>query len=296
MQCFVEIDLVQAEWVATAYIANDPRMIDVVSKKVDPHLRTGSLISGAPESFVKHENTLVGHLTDPGDIALARRALPPEWDGIKVADFFLPRNMSVRQAGKKSNHGLNYGEQYKTFALTNEMDEGDAKHIVELYRKVAYPGLSIWYKLVELELRKNGRRLTNCFGQSRRFLERWGPDLLNAAYAFKPQSTIANVTNFGWRDTYYDRHESMRRVAIAAQVHDSVKTHNEYNSYDNLHTQVSRCVYHMTTICEYNGHQFIIDPEVKVGYNWGHMITVHDVTPDGLEKALEGIRADALPS
>ena len=287
MQCFVEIDLVQAEWVATAYIANDARMIDVVRSGVDPHLRTGSLISGAPESFVKFENELVGHLTDPVAIIEARRAIPELWEDVRTAAFFMPRNMSIRQIGKKSNHGLNYGMEYRRFALETELPENEAKHIVDIYRKVAYPGLAVWYKTLEMELRHYNRRLTNCFGQSRRFLDRWGPDLLLAAYAFKPQSTVANVTNFGWRGIYNDRDMSMHRVNVAGQVHDSTKTNHEFDTYDELHTQVSRCVDHMTTICEYNYNQFIIATEVKIGINWGHMETVSKLTPEGLEEALE---------
>jgi len=265
--CFIETDLAQAEWVVTAYASGDPRMIDVVKNKRDPHKRTGSLISGAPESFVEFENKLVGHLTDPVDLkAIRQKNLPKMWEDLSVSEFFIPHNMSIRQAGKKGNHGLNYGLEYKNFALTNGMIEADAQHIVRIYRDLAYPGIKMWYTETQNTLRSNNRQLTNCFGQSMKFMDKWDIKLFMAAYSFVPQSTVGNVTNRGMRAIY---HYSDKRVDLAAQVHDSVLTHHKFDSWDELAAQVVFCDTAMTQTCEYREEEFVIDRDIKLGVNWG---------------------------
>lgn len=265
--CFIETDLRQAEWIVTAYCCGDIRMIDVAKTGVDPHLRTGSMISGAPEAFVIFEDGLVGHLTDPVELrALRGKHLPSHFKGISIKEFFLPHNMSVRQAGKKSNHGLNYGMEYRRFALETGMQEPDASHIVRIYRDIAYPGLKGWYIEIQDQLRKNNRQLTNCFGQSRKFMDKWSIDLFMAAYAFIPQSTVGNITNRGMRAIY---HYSDKKVDLAAQVHDSILTHHAFESWDELALQVLFCDTAMTQTCSYREEEFVINRDVKLGVNWG---------------------------
>lgn len=290
-QCFVEIDLVHAEWVVTAFLANDQNMLNVVYSGVDPHVRTGALISGTSEEVVILEHEAVGHLADPVEIDKIRRAISLGGVPItKMAGIFLPRSMSIRQCGKKSNHGLDYGMQYGKFALINEIEEAESKRIVSLYRDKAYPGLKQYYLIIEEELRKNGRRLTNCFGQSRRFLDEWGQDLLNAAYAFKPQSTVANITNNGWQAIYGDKR--LRRVDPVAQVHDSCLTCNKFDNFPELAEQILVSEEHLATPFSYNGYTFTLKREVKVGFSWGELCMI-PVRLDlaglaaGLEKALE---------
>jgi len=289
---FIEIDLVQAEWIVTAFLAADQRMLDVVKSGRDPHLRTGSLISGAPEEFVKLEDDLVGHLKDPSDIAKARKGLPKEWDGIKVINFFKPRVMSIRQAGKKANHGLNYGMGYRRFALENEMEENESKRICMVYRDIAYPGLNRYYDVIEDELRRNNRTLTNCFGQTIQFMDRWGPELLMAAYAFKPQSTVGNIANFALKDIYINGGENIIPVA---QVHDSILNEHTWDSFGELWYQISRVRQCMSVPFEYNSMEHTLKTEVKIGINWGDdgMISLGsgEVGKDDLESAWETLCA-----
>ena len=268
MRCLVEIDEAQAEWVVTAFLSRDDGMLKVIREKLNPHAHTGALISGAPKSFIAAEKELVGHASDPTVIASLRRELPSTWEGLRVADFFLPRTMSIYQAGKKSNHGLNYNMQYKRFALENEMPETDASRIVSLYRDVAYPGLKRYYREVEAELTENNRVLRNCFGQTLKLLDRWGPDLLDAAYAFKPQSTVGNITKWGWRYVYEDT-TRLRRVEPGPNVHDSIVTQNDFDSVDELGEQINLCSDYLATPFTYHGVSHIIPREVKVGLNWG---------------------------
>src|SRR3990167_8315032 len=131
MNIFCEFDLAGAEGVIIAYLTGDSNMLDVVNSGRSPHVVTGSLMSGLSEELVSAENKIIGNKTDEDEIRLLRQEHMPQ---IFQQAGFLPRTMSVRQAGKKSNHGLNYNMKYKRYALENEIDETEAKKAVDLYR------------------------------------------------------------------------------------------------------------------------------------------------------------------
>lgn len=287
--CFIETDLKQAEWIVTAYCCGDVRMIDVVKNERDAHLRTGSMISGAPENFVRFEDDLIGHLTDPAELReIRRKNLPAQYENLSVKEFFLPHNMSIRQAGKKSNHGLNYGMEYKRFALETGMVEADAQHIVKIYRDLAYPGIKGWYTELQHQLRDGNRQLTNCFGQSRKFMAKWDIELFMAAYAFIPQSTVGNITNRGMRGIY---HYSNKDVNLAAQVHDSILTHHRFESWEGLANQVLFCDKAMTQACTYRDVEFTLKRDIKLGVNWGgeimQEVNIQDNVAENLRLAYE---------
>lgn len=283
--CFVELDLRQAEWVTTAFISGDLNMLDAVASGDDIHVRTGILISGAPRAIVEEEHKLVGHLTDESDIVAARASLSnlePTW--------IFPRTMSVRQMGKKSNHGFNYGMYADKFALINEVSEAEGARVWSAYH-AAYPGLKQWYSRIDYELRTNGRRLTNCFGQSRRFMGEWNRDLLMAAYAFKPQSSVANVALKGWQLIHHDP-DLHDKVAVAAQVHDSVLTTNHFETEEELWAQIDRERDHMQDMpLEYDGRIFTLGVDVKIGVSWGGDCMIEVKGYADIAGALEASRA-----
>ena len=267
-----EFDLAGAEWVVTAYLARDKNMIGVIESGKSPHIVTGALISGAPEEFVEKENKVVGSNTDPTTIASLRR----EMDIPK--GIFMPRSMSIRQAGKKSNHGLNYGMKYRRFALENELPETDAEPIVELYSTVAYPGLQDYWRETREEMRAGNRVLENCFGRRVKLLDEWGPELWMAAYSFKPQSTVVDVCLEAMCEIYEDESIEMLMYDLGAQVHDSLMgqlpvpvTDEECDKIGQIILKKKR---YMTKELEYHGRKFTLGTDLKIGLNWGQMSSI----------------------
>jgi hypothetical protein len=276
MECpkklFIECDLVQAEWVVTAYLAQDANMLRIIENKLDPHLTTAVMITGAPIEFLKLEDKCVGKQNDPDEIEYIRReTVIPQWTGKPLGVMFLPRIMSARQLGKKCNHGLNYNMQYRRFSLETELAENEAKICVNRYHD-AYRGLKRYYRMVEEELRSHSRILTNCFGYKRQFIGNWDNDLLDASYAFKPQSTVGRVGNLGLRGIYYDT--SLKRVDPILNAHDSILNQAWPRSWEELAHMTLRIDAHMTTDLEYNGVTFTLRREFKIGPNWEHMSEV----------------------
>jgi DNA polymerase family A len=269
----LEFDLAGAEWVVVAYLSQDENMLGVVKSGKSPHIVTGALISGAPEAFVLAEHELVGSHTDPNTLEQLRR-------NIKIPEgIFLPRVMSIRQAGKKSNHGLNYNMRYRRFALENEMLEEDAKPIVQLYSTKAYPGLQNYWGDIRRELKDQRRTLTNCFGRKVHLRDEWGETLFNQAYSFKPQSTVVDSVNRAMRLAFKDDSRPFRKMFLGAQVHDSLQVQapvpGDFEDWIELAAMARKIKEnYMRPELEYHGISFRLQCDMKMGLNWGKMHSV----------------------
>lgn len=288
----IEFDKAGAEWVVVAYLTGDANMLSVVESGKSPHVVTGSLISRVPEWLVEKENEAVGHTTDPQAIKSIREGI----EELERGDYFLPRSMSIRQCGKKSNHGLNYDERYKRFALENEIEEAESKIIVNLYKTEAYPGIPIWHETIQNTLR-DGRTLTNCFGRKRVFMDAWGPELFNAAYAFIPQSTVYDITREAIVQIRNTDDKFLQQAQLLAQVHDQLLYQYPLEDPIRLANVIMRVVEGpMNPMMSYNGRDFRIGTTVRIGRNWSdagmHNIRVSgniDETEKDIEEALEKI-------
>lgn len=262
----LEFDKAGAEWVVVAYLSGDARMLDIVENKKSPHIVTGSLISGAPEDIVKLEHKAVDKASDPEVIERLRAPIMKQLEG-----FFLPRTMSIRQAGKKSNHGLNYNMKYKRFALENEIEEREAKVMVEKYRTEAYPGIPQWHAAIDNTLRTT-RTLTNCFGRKVVLLDAWGEELRDKAYSFIPQSTIVDIVNKSMIAAYEDTTPAFRDMDLLNQSHDSVTFQFPVDDFHLLADFTVRYAFeYMSPEIEYNQRRFKVGTDLKMGTSWGQM-------------------------
>lgn len=262
MECFIEVDLKGAEWVVVAYYSEDGRMLEIIENNLNPHVITGQLISGASEEFILKEAALIGHTTDPEEIEEKRKELeiPP--------GVFLPRVMTIYQAGKKSNHGLNYDMRYVTFSLVNEMPESDGKRCCDKYHE-GYPGIrNGFHKRVRQLLITEGR-LTNCFGEVYPVYEDLNNKILDAAYSAIPQSTVSYITTQGIDRTYRAYEPELRKVEPLANVHDSMLTQAAPRDPSEALAIMEALDRAMTQECEYHGRKFTIPREFKIGLNWG---------------------------
>lgn len=264
MRMLVEVDLKQAEWIVTAYDSQDAQMIKVVEDNLDPHRHTGSLISGAPYEIVDRDNKAIGHETDVDTIAKIRTE---EFTEQELATFYFPRIFSIRQGGKKSNHGLNYGMKYRRFALENEMEEREAKRIYEGYHS-AYPGLKHWYGRIEEEL-KATRTLTNCFGEEFTFIDLLNDETLKAAYSCRPQSTVARIVLNALDNIYNNDEDILDRVWPRANVHDSLIFDVEFDNFLQGGEMLYTIDFYFAQEIEYHGRKFTLKRDIKIGHAWG---------------------------
>ncbi len=301
-QIFIEWDKTQAEWVVVAFVSGDAQMMHVIQEKLDVHSYSGAAISSLPIEYVMLENKYVGHSRDAEEVEEARKQIDqeyPEYTRSKLKilypEAYWPRSYSIRQVGKHSNHGFNYDMGANKFALEYETDIKEAKRIYDGYHRL-YPGLKRMYTAIREQLAYS-RTLTNCYGHKRRFLGEWGDDLFKSAYDFIPQSTVAVNNKRGMVRIYRDRTEWMRPVSLLLEGHDSVLAQAPLdNGMRNLAKVIYTGIEHMHDDLEYEGRQFSIRTDVKIGFNWRDMIELKNLdqkTISTLELELPSIMEQA---
>lgn len=197
-------DLSQIENRIVAYVGGVIPQIEAFESGIDLHRLTASVILDKPYDQISSEDGS----SDLGD-----------------------GRQSERYWGKKGNHAINYDVGYKTFALVNEMQEGEAKYIIEKLHR-GYPQIRGGYHIVIQNMLKKNRMVTNLFGRNRLFLgpiftDRFTPssmcdDTFRQAYAHMAQSTCADKMNEQAVEFVYYNQHLFRQVELLAQIHDSI--------------------------------------------------------------------------
>lgn len=273
-----EIDLGQAENRIVAYLGPDPTMIDAFENGKDIHSLTASFIAPA-----------FGENLTPEEIR-------EQADNDINTDKIGKGNHPWRYWGKKSNHALNYGLGVNNFAEQLEIPKEEARAISNRYHS-GYPGVHQMHRMVEEQLKKN-RTLTNLYGRKYTFTDRWGGQLFKDAYAYIPQSSVAEKINReGILFMYYSQFKNaplnytynpmMECTILLNQVHDSVvfQIPLEYG-WRTIADAVDQIVKSLETPLSWRGREFVIPAEVEVypeNFLDGFKIDIHTSSATELE-------------
>jgi len=183
----------------------------------------------------------------------------------------------IRSEGKVANFGLNYGLGVQ------------GKHIWNRYHEI-YPGVKEWHERIKEELRAGNRTLVNCYGRKRRFLDRWGADLFEKAYNYKPQSTIATkINDDGVKYVYYNQ-DRFSDVEFANTVHDSVWVWCPMSQGIKRVIEVALDIKgQLETPLDIQGHKVIIPADIKLGFDLND-----DTMLEWKSAKIAGLSLDAL--
>lgn len=226
----VEVDLSQAEARVVAYEAEERGMIEAFERGEDIHQLTANSL---PPDFMPY--------------------------GSAYKDIKNPRRLFA----KKHVHAFNYGEGYKTFSTRAGIPMALGKSIRSGYLD-RFPGIRSWHMKIQSQLSKSKIMVTP-LGRKRIFFGRWNEQLFKIAYAYVPQSTVADTLNLAMIRFY----NGYRKWPLMLQIHDSFVF------------QVPEGVYWMEVIVALkhvfdipitiHGKVLRIPHEVKVGRNWNEM-------------------------
>ena len=228
----IEMDLAKAEAHCVAFLAQDANMIEAFESGIDVHKYNAAMIFGC----------------DVEDVTKAQR-----------------------QMGKKVVHASNYNMGPQTFSdnLAKDgtfMQQRECKALLTAYRR-RFPGLARWHKSIDDEVSRT-RMLHNMFGRPRRFLGDLNPHTYRSAYAFKPQSTVAELLNKGLikicNDPFYITHG----IQMLTTVHDSIVFQVPHSELPNLQQILNRTASHMHHEFIYKGRSFSIGVDATIGPRW----------------------------
>jgi uracil-DNA glycosylase family 4 len=240
-------DLSQAENRLVAYMGPVPAMRQSFEEGRDLHLQTAAFIFHKDMSEVT---------TKPGTCSLGGG------------------DRSERDWGKICNHSLNYGFGYRAFSLRFELEEKEGKRLWEGYHKL-YPEVQQQYHRWVKNQLSESRCLTNPYGRTRYFMGRWGEDLFQEAYAFLPQSTVADKMNKEGILFIHNNQDIFSPVELLNQEHDSLWIQIPLSIPLEQHAHImQRLIASLETPITYRGSTFTIPVEVKVGFNIGDMAKV----------------------
>lgn len=190
-----------------------------------------------------------------------------------------------RRRGKQSNHSLNYDMSADSFSRKCMLPLHEGRLIHMKYHQV-YPGVHNYHAWIRQALSVD-RKLTNLMGRTRLFLDRWGDTLFKSAYAFIPQSTVADVINE--RGLHFINTQ-FPVVEILNQVHDSVVFQIPVSvGFNTMASILAAIKSSLETPLEWKGNSFVIPAEAKVGKRLGkaELINFKEPLEEQLQKAWE---------
>lgn len=181
-----------------------------------------------------------------------------------------------RQLGKKSGHGANYSMGVTTFidSCLREMDlvltKKEGTNVLESYHRL-FPGIRRGHESTRREVRRN-RKLTNPFKRERYFFGRLGDDLFRESYAYRPQSSIPEITNCLIRRLVEERGRGRFHFELILQIHDSVLMLVDTNMVDEVaEFCLNTSLWHPEVILP--AGRLIIPTDCEVGKIWGNKET-----------------------
>lgn len=204
-------------------------------------------------AYLANESRLIRVFEEGGDIHRRNAA-----NIFKVAEEEVPDNL--RQLAKRVVHASNYGMGPITFAKTAGIPVADARKLLNQYH-ATYPGIQNWHSAVKAKLGR-GRYLDTPFGRRRYFWAHWGEGLFKEAYAYVPQSTVADQVNqalIGLSNQGYE---------ILLQAHDSILLQVRTEMVDQAVREVLGWLQRPILI---GGKPVVIPAQAKVGENWGRL-------------------------
>jgi len=214
----------------------------------------------------------------------------PAWEELKKliseSDNWEPKERYYFIA-KMVCHAANYGMKWPTFQmhlLTKSegaiaMESKACREFLGMYHNL-FPEIQDWHQDIQGQLR-DSRTLYNLFNEPRRFVEPYGDELWKQGYAFRPQSTVGEITNRAIVDL---QRQIERKVIpttwgfdILQNGHDSIL----WQAYPEFKNQVASKVRDAIEVWMINdsGEKFQMKSECSIGKNWG---PYSQYNPDGL--------------
>jgi len=236
---FLEVDGAQAEARIVGYRARDvDGLIRIFESNKDIHCQTGSIIFGLPPAEI------VGN--EPGDTRyLAKRIVHASNYGMGPALFAKVYNLDAAKFGKPM--------------VTSKQ----AKIWQQKYHE-GFPNIKNVFQQELAEEVKKYRKLYNPFGRRMVFRDRVGYEMYKAAFAWYPQSTVAD-----WTNTILMKLYNSHLAKVVHQMHDGITMTIKPKDLDKAIEYIKECANFKIPVQNYKVY---IPIEFKIGKeNWRDM-------------------------
>ena len=207
-------------------------------------------------AYMAEEERLISVLNSGGDIHTQNAA----WIfGKRMEDV----TKWERTIAKRLVHASNYGIGARAFGWHAGVRESEARDLLDKYF-TTFPNIKMWQLQIQSHLSKS-RILTSPLGRKRMFFARQGDTLFRSAYAFVPQSTVADSLNLAMA-TFYNKYQ---QYPVMMQIHDEfiIQAPADYNIQELLDC--------FKVPIRVKNREFTIPVTVKKGKNWNDLEEVN---------------------
>lgn len=167
-----------------------------------------------------------------------------------------------RKIIKSVAHGWNYGRGAKSIAEELNLTKKEVEVFIQKLSRT-FPNIPAWHLKIQQQLRAT-RTLITPFGRKRTFMGRWEDDLFREAYAFGPQSTVADYTNTALIKVV--NYNFLGNVEVLHQCHDEILSMVK-EEFVKDYIQIVKPLIEQPFWCETG--MLTIPVDIKVGKTWG---------------------------
>jgi uracil-DNA glycosylase family 4 len=245
---FLERDLAGADARIVAFISQDPGLINIFHSGRNIHISNAAIFYG--KSYEEFKAARDKH--EPWAETMYKNA---------------------KQIGHASNYAMGLMHLMEMLGCT----KAEAQRVQNLYYN-NYIGIPAWHDSVKAQLRKN-RTLITPLGRRRTFFGRWDEksgSLFKEAYAYVPQSTVADIIHIGFLQLYKALEETGLRdkgVRCALNIHDSLVLNVPRRLLDDVIPLSRKC---MEVPITFPHGVEIIPTEAKMGKDWFSLETIKE--------------------
>lgn len=166
----------------------------------------------------------------------------------------------LRKIGKLIRHAMNYSAGPKVLSAAAEIALPVAKYYLELFHKMC-PQLAIWHESIRMQLKTSSTLITP-LGRKRKFYDRYDDSTFRGAYAYIPQSTVADLTNMSLVKFYEN---FGHKWSLVLQAHDAIMIECPAEQLKEAAEALKSC---MTWEVKINNKIAVLDVDFKSGKNW----------------------------
>lgn len=199
-KCFLQPDQSGAEALIVAFLCRPGNYRDIFLYGINPHCFLALHIF--TEQFQAELGFGLKHYTELPARLLAKEKQWPEIAKCTKASDEWPAERRYYFMAKQGNHSLNYDAKARAFRL-NTLQKSDgavaltlpqAQRIIDV-RSGLFPEIAAWQRDVVMEVKRTSM-LRNLFGHPRVFTGFIDESMYKEMYAFVPQSTVGQITNY----------------------------------------------------------------------------------------------------
>jgi len=289
-----QVDQAGAEALIVAYLCRAGRFRSLFTNGIKSHVFVGLHV---------FKDAWRRRISNPSIIDVLCTLNPPELKAhpdfkqveklIKESDNW-PAKERYYFIAKMICHASNYGMKFPTFQI-NVLEKSDGavelsipqcREFLELYHRL-FPEIEQWHAETRDELIRT-RILYNLFGEPRRFNDHFGDNLWKSAYAFKPQSTVGQITNYAFTELQELCDMGGTEEFPIREWYFSLLQNNHDSILFQFKPEFEQQVCKMVTghieraLMSPRGEAFRMKSECQTGYNWCPEKKV--INPDGLKE------------